>query len=85
MEEVKKQLKRIRNAGLLMLSAGVLLLLAGVLLVRGAEDSGAALRDSFLSFLGGFMVLLGAVVLYHLWKATRALGKMGPRTGESGH
>lgn len=85
MEEVRKQLKKIRNEGILMLSAGALLLLAGVLLLRGAENSGAALRDSFLSFLGGFMALLGAGILYHVWKATRALLKMGSGTGGTGH
>ncbi len=81
MEEVRKQLKRIKNIGTLMLSAGILLFLAGALMAREAGDQEAILRDLFLSLLGGFMALLGSALLYHAVKASRLLGRTGGGAG----
>jgi uncharacterized membrane protein HdeD (DUF308 family) len=81
MEELRKQLRKLRNAGVLLLSVGALLLLAGVLLLRGSAGNQEALRDSFLCLLGGFMLLVGAAVVYHAFRATRLLRRMGAPGG----
>jgi len=86
MEELKKQLRKLRDAGVLLLSVGILLLLAGVLLLRGSEGNAEALRNSFLCLLGGFMLLVGAAVVYHTLRAMRLLRGVGaPGDALRGH
>jgi len=86
MEELRKLLRKLRNAGLLLLSVGALLLLAGALLLKGSTGDTEALRDSFLCLLGGFMLLVGAAVVYHAFRAMRLLRRMGaPGSEAQGH